>query len=82
MAIDGGLPSAHMTPIVSITANGDRLGEATLNELTVEYTQGCPTGPEAYKISDLTKGKRIVIFALPGAFQYEVSFAEKILEQL
>ena len=47
---------------------GDRLPEATLNELTVEYTQGCPTGPEAYKVSDLTRGKRIVIFGLPGAF--------------
>jgi hypothetical protein len=33
---------------------GDRLSEATLNELTVEYTQGCPTSPEAYKVSDLT----------------------------
>jgi peroxiredoxin len=47
---------------------GDRLPEATLNQLTVEYTQGCPTGPEAYKVSELTKGKRIVIFGLPGAF--------------
>jgi len=47
---------------------GDKLPEATLNQLTVEYTQGCPTGPEAYKVSDLTKGKRIVIFGLPGAF--------------
>ncbi len=47
---------------------GDKLPEATLNQLTVEYTQGCPTGPEAYKVSDLTKGKRVVIFAVPGAF--------------
>lgn len=47
---------------------GDRLPEATLNQLTVEYTQGCPTGPEAFKVSDLTSGKRIVIFAVPGAF--------------
>ena len=47
---------------------GDPLPEATLNELTVEYTQGCPTGPEAYKVSALTQGKRIVIFAVPGAF--------------
>lgn len=47
---------------------GDKLPEATLNQLTVEYTQGCPTGPEAFKVSDLTKGKRIVIFAVPGAF--------------
>ena len=47
---------------------GDKLPEATLNQLTVEYTQGCPTGPESYKVSDLTRGKRIVIFAVPGAF--------------
>jgi glutaredoxin/glutathione-dependent peroxiredoxin len=47
---------------------GDKLPEATLNQLAVEYTQGCPTGPEAYKVSDLTKGKRVVIFAVPGAF--------------
>jgi glutaredoxin/glutathione-dependent peroxiredoxin len=47
---------------------GDRLPEGTLHELTVEYTQGCPTGPEAFKVSDLTSGKRIVIFGLPGAF--------------
>lgn len=47
---------------------GDHLPEATLNQLTVEYTQGCPTGPEAFKVSDLTRGKRIVIFGLPGAF--------------
>jgi glutaredoxin/glutathione-dependent peroxiredoxin len=47
---------------------GDRLPEATLNELTVEYTRGCPTGPESYKVSDLVKGRRILIFAVPGAF--------------
>ena len=47
---------------------GDKLPEATLNQLTVEYSQGCPSGPEAFKVSELTKGKRIVIFALPGAF--------------
>ena len=47
---------------------GDRLPEGTLHELTVEYTQGCPTGPEAFKVADLVRGKRIVIFGLPGAF--------------
>ncbi len=69
---------------------GDRLPEAALNELTVEYTQGCPTGPESFKVSGLTRGKRIVIFGLPGAFtrtcpekpgQFGVSSAEKMLEQ-
>lgn len=47
---------------------GDRLPQGTLQELTVEYTPGCPTGPETYKVSELVKGKRIVIFGLPGAF--------------
>ena len=64
---------------------GDRLPEATLNELTVEYTQGCPTGPEAYKISDLTRGKRIVIFGLPGAFtrtDLETRLRDQGVEQL
>lgn len=47
---------------------GDRLPEATLQELTVEWTPGCPIGPENRKVSELTRGKRIVIFGLPGAF--------------
>ncbi len=47
---------------------GDKLPEGTLYELTVEYTQGCPTGPEAFKVSEITKGRRIAIFGLPGAF--------------
>ena len=38
---------------------GDRLPEATHNEVTVEYSQGCPTGPAAYKVSDLTRGKHL-----------------------
>ncbi len=47
---------------------GDKLPEGTLQELTVEWTPGCPTGPENHKVSDLTRGKRILIFGLPGAF--------------
>lgn len=47
---------------------GDKLPEATLQELTVAWTPGCPTGPENFKVSELTRGKRIVIFGLPGAF--------------
>lgn len=47
---------------------GDRLPEGTLHELRVEYTAGCPTAPEAFRVSDLVRGKRIVIFGLPGAF--------------
>lgn len=47
---------------------GDRLPEGTLYELPVEYTRGCPTAPQPLKVSELVRGKRIVIFGLPGAF--------------
>lgn len=47
---------------------GDKLPDATLWELPVEYTHGCPTGPNAVKVSEATKGKRIVMFGVPGAY--------------
>jgi len=47
---------------------GDKLPDTTLWELPVEFTMGCPTGPNAIKVSEATKGKRIVIFGLPGAY--------------
>lgn len=47
---------------------GDKLPEATLWELPVEYVHGCPTGPDAVKLPEATKGKRVLIFALPGAY--------------
>jgi peroxiredoxin len=47
---------------------GDRLPAATLWELPVEYVHGCPTGPDAIKVDEAVKGKRIVIFGLPGAY--------------
>jgi glutaredoxin/glutathione-dependent peroxiredoxin len=47
---------------------GDRLPEGTLTELIEDERPGCTVGPNAFKLSDLTKGKRIVIFGLPGAF--------------
>ena len=54
---------------------GDKLPAGKLWELPVEYTHGCPTGPDAVKISEATKGKRIVIFALPGAYTRTCSAA-------
>jgi peroxiredoxin len=47
---------------------GDRLPDVTLQELPVEYSAGCPTGPENRNVAELAKGKRIAIFAVPGAF--------------
>ena len=47
---------------------GDRLPEATLTEFVEVEGNGCSVGPNAFKVSDLVKGKKIAIFGLPGAF--------------
>jgi len=47
---------------------GDKLPDGTLTELIEQETPGCTIGPNNFSVSDLTKGKRVVIFGLPGAF--------------
>ena len=47
---------------------GDRLPDATLNEFYDVEGNGCSIGPNSFKVADLVKGKKIVIFGLPGAF--------------
>ena len=47
---------------------GDRLPEGTLTEFLEKEAPGCTVGPNAFQVGDLAKGKRIVIFGLPGAF--------------
>lgn len=47
---------------------GDRLPEGTLSEFIEVESEGCSLGPNVFKVSDLTKGKKIAIFGLPGAF--------------
>lgn len=47
---------------------GDRLPGATLMEFNETETPGCPIGPAPVKVAEATKGKKIVIFGLPGAF--------------
>jgi peroxiredoxin len=46
---------------------GDRLPDATLNE-TTEFGEACPISPHPVSVADASKGKRIVIFGLPGAY--------------
>jgi hypothetical protein len=41
---------------------GDTLPEATLTEFIAEETAGCTLGPNAFKVSDMVKGKKIVVF--------------------
>ena len=47
---------------------GDRLPEGTLQEFIEVEGNGCSVGPNTFKVDDLVKGKKIAIFALPGAF--------------
>src|SRR3954464_13007360 len=46
---------------------GDRLPDANLSEST-EFGEFCPVSPANVSVAEATKGKRIVIFGLPGAF--------------
>ena len=47
---------------------GDRLPAGTLSEFIEVETAGCTIGPNKFQVEDLTKGKKVVIFGLPGAF--------------
>lgn len=46
---------------------GDRLPEGKLSE-SIEFDAACPLPPKEVNVADATKGKKVVIFALPGAF--------------
>ena len=47
---------------------GDKLPDGTLSEFIEVEGNGCTVGPNEFKIDALTKGKKVVIFGLPGAF--------------
>ena len=47
---------------------GDKLPPGTITEFIETEQPGCSIGPNAFQVGDLTKGKRIIIFGLPGAF--------------
>ena len=47
---------------------GDRVPDATLTEFIETETAGCSLGPNAFQVADLVKGKKILMFAVPGAF--------------
>jgi len=46
---------------------GDRVPDATLTEST-EFGEACPVAPQKHSAAELAKGKRVVVFGLPGAF--------------
>lgn len=47
---------------------GDQLPEARLAEYKDVASEGCSLGPNKVMVHEQTKGKKIVIFAVPGAF--------------
>jgi peroxiredoxin len=46
---------------------GDTLPDATLTE-SIEFGDACPLPPQKLSAAEMAKGKKIVIFGLPGAF--------------
>ncbi len=47
---------------------GDRVPEGALAEFIETATDTCAVGPNSFQVADLVKGKKIALFALPGAF--------------
>lgn len=47
---------------------GDHLPVAVLAEFIEVESAGCALGPNKFDVTDITKGKKIAIFGLPGAF--------------
>ena len=56
------LPTGAMT-----IKPGDRLPDATLYE-SLEFGEACPLAPAKVSVAEASKGKKIVIFGLPGAY--------------
>jgi len=46
----------------------DRLPDGTLTEMIDTERPGCTLGPNNFSVGEITKGKKIVIFGVPGAF--------------
>jgi len=47
---------------------GDNLPQGALAEFIETATEGCALGPNTFNVADLAKGKKIVVFGLPGAY--------------
>ena len=47
---------------------GDKLPAGALSEFIEVEGNGCSVGSNAFQMQDLAKGKKVVIFGLPGAF--------------
>jgi glutaredoxin/glutathione-dependent peroxiredoxin len=46
---------------------GDPLPDATVTE-TTEFGEACPVNPQKLSVAEQARGKRVVVFGLPGAY--------------
>jgi peroxiredoxin len=46
---------------------GDRVPDATLSE-SIEFGEACPLSPKTVSVAEAARGKRVVVFGLPGAY--------------
>jgi glutaredoxin/glutathione-dependent peroxiredoxin len=62
-------PRAELNRVRFMIKIGEKVPSATLSEsVGYDETSHCPTGPVPVEVSELTKGKTVVFFGLPGAF--------------
>jgi peroxiredoxin len=47
---------------------GEKLPEGSLAEFIEVEAEGCSLGPNTFSVAEITKGKTIAIFGLPGAY--------------
>lgn len=47
---------------------GDRIPDGTLGEYIDTATDACPAGPTTVQVADFLRGKKVALFAVPGAF--------------
>ncbi len=47
---------------------GDRLPAGELREFIEVAAEGCSLGPNKFNVAELVKGKKIAVFAVPGAY--------------
>lgn len=47
---------------------GDRVPDGELTEFIETETESCAVGPNSFQVAEMTRGKKIAVFAVPGAF--------------
>lgn len=53
---------------IAMITTGARVPDGTLYEFFDTETGECALGPNAFSVAELVKGRKIVVFGLPGAF--------------